>query len=101
MVVGEIFWKPFEVRFKDNLAQMGRHRSLIELEISLLGAQASANLLLAASEENKIAEIERDMAAEARASAAETAETTREIRHMVENQRAGRIIAIFWICNPY
>ncbi|KAI9713252.1 MAG: hypothetical protein M1820_001239 [Bogoriella megaspora] len=102
VVVGEVFWKPFEVRFQDDLRRLQRHQRLILFEINLLGAQASARLLSSSDEYSKIAQLEREEENETRTTISQIAQNVERNRKILEDQQASQKVAeiMLWLSPP-
>jgi len=85
VVIGELMWKPFDVRFKDHVERMHKHRQLILDELYLWNTKASVSEreFAAVAREKALKEQERTE----RASAKERQLTQDEHRLLAEECR--------------
>jgi hypothetical protein len=84
MVTCSLLWVPFDVRFKDLLAQMKYHKELVKSELSILQARAASNAVEAAIQERLVADKERRYAHETRLKIERMGIQTEEIKENVE-----------------
>ena len=89
MVIGDLMWKPFDVRFSDMLEQMAYHRNLITEEFHFMSAQVANGAEDAAIIERRLAADERQKASEARDKLKSVAERTEQSVFILEQQIKG------------
>jgi hypothetical protein len=82
-VVGELLWKPFNVRFGDFIQNFRDHRDLIQLEIGLIQSRISHRTESILHEEQRLAENERTLNKKAR----ETLEKLKELGSSYAQER--------------
>jgi len=80
-------WTPFEVRFKDLLQRMSRHRGYVESELSFMVAWMNYKIKVTTDTERRLAAEEREMAARAQEHIASISTQSEDIKRLLEEQR--------------
>ena len=83
MVIGQLLWQPFEVRFKNFLDRLEFHRKVLHLEVNLLHFKAHQSSLRSQAEEQRANQSFRD---EAR----QYFETVKELKDPFSQTKRGR-----------
>lgn len=88
-MIGDLMWKPFNVRFGDILERMSHHRELVKSELGIITARASRDAEAAAVEERSLAAKERCRAEAFRKQAQDFSSRTEAAWKMIEEREKG------------
>ncbi|OCL08347.1 hypothetical protein AOQ84DRAFT_42671 [Glonium stellatum] len=87
IVIGELLWKPFNVRFDEVLGRMAHHRDLVNSELDIIRAQAANDAEAAAAHERSLEAKERYEAEKSRRQLEEHSRRTNEAWKLIDEGR--------------